>query len=221
MLRASADVKGEIVAHFAETGGIDELAALVAECRPHVVHLSGHGDVDAQGRGVFAFEDERGRTDLRPADEIAARIFRGHDVRLAFLNGCKTSQAAVAGLCRNLVEAGVPAALGWAASVLDDRATDFTAEFYRRLVRGEPPSAAAAHARDVLRRKGQIGKSDWLMQDATFAMPRLYGSEAGALIKGRALEKLTRVPEPNIFCLVTVSQGCATVMLDVAARFRD
>ena len=122
-----------------------DLAALVAECRPHVIHLSGHGDVDAQGRGVFAFEDERGRTDVLTADEIAARVFRGNDVRLAFINGCKSSQAAVSGLCRGLVAAGVPSALGWAASVADDRATDFTAEFYRRLVRNERTPAAAAH----------------------------------------------------------------------------
>ena len=180
MLRASADVKGEIIAHFAETGGIDELANLVAECRPHVVHLSGHGDV-IKGQGVFCFEDERGRTDLRTAEEIAARVFRGHDVRLAFINGCKTSQAAVSGLCRSLVEAGVPAALGWAASVADDRATDFAAEFYRRLVRGEPtPTAAAAHAREALRRQGQYGHAGQTLQDATFALPQLYGTESAA-----------------------------------------
>jgi len=188
MLRASADVKGEIIAHFAETGGIDELAALVAECRPHVVHLSGHGDVDAQGQGVFAFEDERGRTDVRTADEIAARVFRGNDVRLAFINGCKTSQAAVSGLCRELVAAGVPSALGWAASVADDRATDFTAEFYRRLVRNEPTPAAAAHAREAIRRMGLVGQGEARFQDATFALPRLYGTESAALFDPSARE---------------------------------
>jgi hypothetical protein len=181
MLQASADVKGEMIAHFAESGGIDELAALVSECQPHVVHLSGHGDVDAQGRGVFAFEDERGRSDLRTADEIAAHVFRGEDVRLAFINGCKTSQAAVSGLCRGLVAAGVPSALGWAASVLDDRATDFTAEFYRRLVRNEPAPAAAAHARDTIRRIGLAGHGETQLQDATFALPRIYGTESAAI----------------------------------------
>ncbi len=191
MLRASADVKGEIITHFAETGGIDELAALVAECRPHVVHLSGHGDVDAQGRGVFAFEDERGRTDLRTADEIAAQVFRGKDVRLAFINGCKTSQAAVSGLCRGLVAAGVPSALGWAASVFNDRATGFTAEFYRRLVRNEPAPAAAAHAREAIRGTGQIGRGEYKDQDATFALPRLYGTELAALFDPSTGENYT------------------------------
>ena len=175
MLRASTDVKGRIITHFAETGGIDELAELVAECRPHVVHLSGHGDVDGKGRGVFCFEDERGLTDLRTVDEIAERVFRGHGVALAFVNGCKTSQAAVAGLCRGLVAAGVPSALGWAASVADDRATEFAAEFYRRLVRNDPAPVAAAHARDTIRRSGRYDNG---LQDATFALPRLYGTGA-------------------------------------------
>jgi tetratricopeptide (TPR) repeat protein len=180
MLRASADVKGEIVTHFAETGGIDELAALVAECRPHVVHLSGHGDVDAQGRGVFAFEDDRGRTDMHTAKEIASRVFRGKEVRLAFINGCRTSQAAVSGLCRGLVAAGIPSALGWAARVVDDRATDFIAEFYRRLVRNDPTPVAAAHARDTIRRSGVIGRGEYKDQDATFALPHLYAIESSA-----------------------------------------
>ena len=160
----------------------------MAECRPHVVHLSGHGDVAAQGLAAFAFEDERGRTDPQTADEIAARVFRGNDVRLAFINGCKTSQAAVSGLCRGLVAAGVPSALGWAASVADDRATDFTAEFYRRLVRNEPTPAAAAHAREAIRRMGLVGQGEARFQDATFALPRLYGTESAALFDPSARE---------------------------------
>ncbi|HEX8203149.1 MAG TPA: hypothetical protein VF590_21920 [Isosphaeraceae bacterium] len=56
MLRATAPLRDEVVLHFAETGSFAELAELVAECRPHVVHLSGHGRVDRDGRGTFAFE---------------------------------------------------------------------------------------------------------------------------------------------------------------------
>jgi hypothetical protein len=101
---------------------------LVAESRPHVVHLSGHGRMK-DGQGTFVFEDERGRTDSRTAGEIAARVFRGSPIRCVFFNGCQTSQADAAGLCQSLVGAGVPLALGWSASVMDDRATDFTEEF--------------------------------------------------------------------------------------------
>ena len=108
------------------------------------------------GRGAFVFEDERGKADVaRPRRSSTACLpRRPSGVRFAFFNGCKTSQAASAGLCQSLVAAGVPLAVGWSASVADDRATDFADEFYRRLVRGEPVPAAAAHARQAVRHKG-------------------------------------------------------------------
>ncbi|MEJ7640083.1 MAG: CHAT domain-containing protein, partial [Singulisphaera sp.] len=58
MLRAVSRLQ-DVSVHFAESGGFDALKDLVAECRPHVVHLSGHGTVDRTGMGSFAFEDER------------------------------------------------------------------------------------------------------------------------------------------------------------------
>jgi tetratricopeptide (TPR) repeat protein len=186
MLGATARLPG-VAVQFAELGSFEELADLVAECRPHVVHLSGHGRMAADGQGTFAFEDERGRTDSHTAAEIVSRIFRGSSVQCVFFNGCQTSQAAAAGLCESLVAAGVPLAVGWSAKVADDLATDFTAEFYRRLVRGEPVAAAAAHARELIRGKGRTG----LLQDASFALLQVYSSAAaGAIFDSKA------VPEP-------------------------
>ena len=185
MLRATAHLRDEVVLHFAETGSFDELAELVAETRPHVVHLSGHGKVH-EGSGTFAFEDERGKTDSREAGEIVANVFRGSPVRCVFFNGCQTSQAAVAGLCQALVGAGVPLVLGWAASVADDMATEFTESFYRRLIRGEPVAVAAAHARHAIRRRGQIRQGLVNLQDATFALPQVYCSVPGGELYDRA-----------------------------------
>ncbi len=177
MLRATTRLQG-VAVQFAELGSFEELADLVAESRPHVVHLSGHGRMARDGQGTFAFEDERGRTDSRAASEIVARVFRGSPVRCVFFNGCQTSQADVAGLCQSLVGAGVPLAVGWSASVVDDRATDFTEEFYRRLVRGEAVSAAAAHARELIRGKGRTRQ----FQDATFALLQVYSSAAAGAV---------------------------------------
>ncbi len=175
MLRATARLPG-VAVQFAELGSFDELVELVAEFRPHVVHLSGHGRMARDGQGTFAFEDERGRTDSRTAAEIVARVFRGSPVQCVFFNGCQTSQADAAGLCQALVGAEVPLAIGWSASVADDRATDLTQEFYRRLVRGEGVAAAAAHARELIRGKGRTGP----VQDATFALLQIYSASAGA-----------------------------------------
>ncbi len=186
MLRATARLPG-VAVQFAELGSFDELIDLVAEARPHVVHLSGHGQMSRDGQGTFAFEDERGGTDPRTAAEIVARVFRGSPVQCVFFNGCQTSQADAAGLCQALTGAGVPLAVGWSASVADDRATDFTEEFYRRLVRGELVYSAAAHARELVRGKGRIDQ----FQDATFAMLQVYSSSStGAVFDPRA------TPEP-------------------------
>ncbi|MDR3635324.1 MAG: tetratricopeptide repeat protein [Isosphaeraceae bacterium] len=188
MLRAIARLQ-DVSVLFAESGTFDALKELVAECRPHVVHLSGHGTVDREGMGSFAFEDERGRTDSREAATIVAEVFRGghHGVRCVFFNGCRTSQAAAAGLCQSLAVAGVPLAVGWSASVADDRATDFTEEFYRRLVGGEAVPIASAHARESIRRKGLVRQGVVQLQDATFALPQVYASAADGSLYDRGL----------------------------------
>jgi tetratricopeptide (TPR) repeat protein len=179
LLRATGKLRQGVILHFAETGGLDELATLVAEFRPHVVHLTGHGKVTG-GHGTFAFEDERGRTDSKDVEELVAQVVRGSTVRCVVLNGCQTAQAAVAGLCQGLVTAGVPLAVGWSASVADDRATAFVETFYNFLLRSDPVPAAATHAREALRRKGQVRHATGQLQDATFALPQVYCSSAGS-----------------------------------------
>jgi tetratricopeptide (TPR) repeat protein len=187
MLRATGRLGQEVVVlPFAETGGIDELAALVVEHRPHVVHLSGHGIVDAQGGGRFAFEDERGLTDSQPVEEIVARVFRGSAVRCVMLNACQTSQAAAAGLAQKLVQAGVPLVLGWAASVADDRATEFATALYGFLARGDSVPAAAARARQDIWRRGRKRHGSHELVDPTFALPQLYTGSAAVELVDRA-----------------------------------
>lgn len=176
MLRATTALGERVILHVAETGGFEELEELVSACRPHVVHLSGHGRVRDDGTAVFAFEDEEGRTDSREASELVT-LFRGSGVRCVFLNGCQTSQAAeVAGFAQALIAGGVPLVLGWGASVADDLATEFTAAFYKRIARGEPLATAGAHARAAIWRKKRPRSGRQELQDATFALAQLYAS---------------------------------------------
>jgi hypothetical protein len=174
LLRATAELHGAVI-HVADMGSFAELKELVRQVRPHVVHLSGHGKLRA-GHGSFCFEDEEGRSDPRLVGELVRDVFRGSGVRCVFLNACETSQAAVAGLCQELVRAGLPLAVGWAASVADDRSTAFAETFYRQLLAGEPAPAALTHARLRIQREGFYAKAldgqDW--QDATFVLPQLY-----------------------------------------------
>ena len=176
ILRATATLQGARL-FTAELGTYEELAALLRQVKPHIVHLSGHGTVDHEGVGRFCFEDDAGRTDARPAGDLA-RLLGGHDVPCVFLNACETSQADVAGLCQALTAAGLPIALGWAASVADERATAFAETFYHELLAGEPVPAAAALARqrirqEGLRRRTPRGAEE---QELTFLLPQLYAA---------------------------------------------
>ncbi|HMH48714.1 MAG TPA: tetratricopeptide repeat protein [Candidatus Acidoferrum sp.] len=189
MLRATSRLGEDVVVYISDTGTFDELADLVASIRPHIVHLSGHGSVDASGRGAFAFENERGHMDARDAADLATQIFRGSSVRCVVLNACETSQAAASGLCQTLTVSGVPHAIGWAAPVADDRATEFTEALYRRLAHGEPLPQAVAHARDTARRSGALRHGGVEVQDATFALAQMYCSDDGAELYDRAASR--------------------------------
>jgi hypothetical protein len=110
------------VAHFGcDLGAFDEFKERVGEYRPHVVHLTGHGFI-REGEGQFAFEDERGYTDLRPGEEIVDEALDEapdeRRVQCVFVSGCETGRApeveALNGVCQSLVMNGVPVAVGWA-----------------------------------------------------------------------------------------------------------
>ena len=117
-----------------DLGTFEELKEKVSEFKPHIVHLTGHGAV-LDGQGHFAFEKEDGTADLVPSEELR-RFLAGSGVQCVFVSGCQSGKApreALAGICQSLVGAEVPLAVGWAASIADDLATNFASTFYRTL----------------------------------------------------------------------------------------
>jgi hypothetical protein len=91
LLRATARLSRNIVVlPFGETGGIQELGQLVSQHRPHVVYLTGHGELDDNGIARYVFKDERGQADRQPVAELINQVFRGSSVRCLFLNACQT-----------------------------------------------------------------------------------------------------------------------------------
>ncbi|MDY3559533.1 CHAT domain-containing protein [Gemmata sp. JC673] len=187
MLRATERLdKNAVVLPFAETGGIEELAQLVAEHCPHVVHLSGHGNVSSTGVGYFAFENERGQPDPQSAEQIAEKVFRGSAVRCVVFNACKTGLAAATGLADHFVTTGVPVVLGWGASVGDETATRFAATFYRFVAAGESVPAAAAKARRDIWQTGRRDHAGHTLWDLTFALARLFAAGPDCALVDRA-----------------------------------
>lgn len=151
MIRAIAETGGSIELHSCDMGSFDELGERVNQFRPQVVHMSGHGVVSEDSCGYFAFEDNRGHTDLRSSEDIARTLFSGSSVQCVFISGCQTGlapwQDATKGVCQGLVEHGIPLAIGWAASVPDVIATKFAASFYRTVACGQSIDRALTLAR--------------------------------------------------------------------------
>ena len=131
-----------------DMGTFDELKEKVSEFKPHIVHLTGHGAV-IDGQGRFAFEDESGKKDLVPSEELR-RFLAGSGVQCVFVSGCQSGKApveAIGGICQGLVSAEVPLAVGWAASIADDLATNFAKTFYKNLKDAQPVDRALLLAR--------------------------------------------------------------------------
>ncbi|OYW75056.1 MAG: hypothetical protein B7Z37_15045 [Verrucomicrobia bacterium 12-59-8] len=195
MLRLAAKLGNKVHLSIAEAATFDELRNLISELKPHVVHLSGHGVVQ-DGIGYFTFEDERGCSDLRDARSMAEQLFANRGVRLVFVSGCQSAQAASAGVCQTLTAAGhVPVALGWGASVADGLATDFASVFYHELAAGRPVDASVATARRDLFGKAHSTVGDAVYFDATFILPQVFAADAtdDFIDQSKPFEKVAQV----------------------------
>jgi tetratricopeptide (TPR) repeat protein len=163
-----------------DLGSFEELRQRIVEFQPHVVHLTGHGIVEDDGLGWFAFEDERGATDPRSSVEMAQKLFAGTSVQCAFISGCQTGKAppinAVGGICQGLVKEKVPLAIGWAASIADDLATELARVFYDTLARGETVDRALVVARQA------ITEACEERAEPAWTLPVLYSSTTQSLV---------------------------------------
>lgn len=176
LLRAVALSGPSVVLDSCDLGSFEELRDRIGAFQPHVVHLTGHGIVRDDGLGYFAFEDEHGDGDLRSSVEMRQQLFGGSGVQCAFISGCQTGKAppvaALDGICQGLVGEGVPLAIGWAASVADDVATQFAATFYRTLANGQPADRALLQARQAIRKLCEQRR------DPSWTLPVLYAATA-------------------------------------------
>ena len=190
-------VSGQDVAFDScDLGTFKELKERVDEFRPHVLHLTGHGTVK-DGKGYFAFEKEDGKADLVPADDLR-RVLAGSGVQCVFVSGCQSGKApreALAGVCQALVGAEVPLAVGWAASIADDLATNFARRFYGALKTGQPVDRALSLARQDAWKDCE-GRSD-----PSWALPVLYSATNQRMIfdpdRQRPSEQPSRPPAIN------------------------
>lgn len=180
IIRAIAKAGPNVAFDSGDAGTFDEMLERINEFQPQIVHLTGHGVVMDDGLGYFAFEDERGDEDLRSSVEMRERLFSGSSVQLAFISGCQTGKAppiaAMGGICQGLVSEEVPMAIGWAASIADDIATEFAKTFYKTVAAGQPVDRALTQARQAIQKTCDArGYPGW-------TLPVLYSATQQAMV---------------------------------------
>lgn len=120
----------EIIIHGAVR--LEDVAGLLMRHKPHVVHFSGHGNVDG-----IALTTEDGSSKVLPENALA-NIFRAlkDNVRVVLLNACYSEPQAQA------IVSVIDCSVGMADEIKDNAAVAFAAAFYEALGYGRSVETA-------------------------------------------------------------------------------
>lgn len=138
-----------------DSGSLEGLREQLEHQQYDVVHLSGHANIDKEGRPFFIMENETGfRRDVFPYQLWEDALIENLP-QLLFLSGCRTGEAseafAAASFARWLVEKpNVLVVLGWGRSVSDQQASHAEKMLYHELSRGRTILEAVQRARHEL-----------------------------------------------------------------------
>jgi tetratricopeptide (TPR) repeat protein len=185
-----------------DSGSLEGLREQLERKEFDVVHLSGHADIDNEGRPYFIMEDEAGyRHDVFPEDlwDDALSVSPPY---LLFLSGCRTGEVpetldgAVLPFARQLVEQySIPAVLGWGRAVNDKEATFAEQIIYKKLSIGNSIHEAVKWARFELNKKFTSNLNP------AWPLLRLFsgGAEPGAIVEAGQKSKPTSRVMKHIF----------------------
>jgi hypothetical protein len=134
---------------------IPELRNKLRRVNPHILHFIGHGGFDdALGDGYLCLVGDDGKTDRLRADEFGQMLDAASNLRLVFLNSCRTAQYPRrngqdpwSATAAEVLRAGIPAVIAMQFPISDPAAIAFSTGFYRSLKAGEPLEAAVAEGR--------------------------------------------------------------------------
>lgn len=141
--------------------------------RRHIIHFIGHGDVNAHGVAELLLCGPGGGMEWRSTADVAQCLL-GKQVRLVFLNGCRT--AAIGAFACHF-----PAVVGMQLRISDEGAKAFARGFYGSLARRGQLDDAVRQGRREIWRTAKDAKSQ-----SEYFMPVLYmQSEDGMLFRFR------------------------------------
>lgn len=174
VLDALEPVRGhaEVAVLDGEDASLAGLRRRIHDQRPHVVHVSAHGQP-----GRLLLEGVDGRADpVGPPELAAACMVGGVPVPLVVLSACSSgvADAAGGGFAHALVAAGVPQVIAMQHAVGDAYATELAGHFYRLLA----AAPVAVHALTLARQEAESARLDRLRrgersrsQDPEYATP--------------------------------------------------
>ena len=155
------------------------------------MHLSGHADIDENGRPYFVMEDETGYHHNVLPEELWNQALVKKTPRLLFLFGCRTGEVpnssdaadspentAEGSFSRLLVENNkVLAVLGWGRSVSDDQAAYAGKMIFHELSRGRSILEAVQRARcELIKNFSNTVKPAWPLLREDLNPPPKYSN---------------------------------------------
>lgn len=120
-----------------------DVCQAINECKPTVLHISGHGTEDE-----IVFQDDAGRAKRVSKEAMVQTMAAASTIQLVFFNTCYSRDQAQA------VVAHVAAAIGMNASMGDDAARVFSAAFYSAIGFGHSILRAFGQAKTALMLQG-------------------------------------------------------------------
>ncbi len=200
-----------------DSGSLEGLRDQLLKNSYDIVHLSGHADIDNQGRPFFIMETETGAERKVFTEELWQQALIENPPHLLFLSGCRTGETpdsrdmhdsekeATVSFAHELVEEyNIPAVIGWGRSVSDQQASHAEQMLYRELSRGKSIPEAVMRARHEL-----LHKFDSSSHPA-WSLLRLFGNgeSMAALIKTNQKAK----PKPRSMTHIYLQESQVRVL---------
>jgi hypothetical protein len=167
----------------------EALDQLLSHTPADIIHFIGHaGYNDAQDEAYLAFIDDRLNETRLTAEEMG-RILLGRNVRLVFLNACRTATGSNIDppsrscLAAALVQRGIPFVVGTQAAMPDSTAHLFSKTVYLSLLAADSISIAIRNGRRRMLSGPQSQYFDW-------GIPILYALDPFARLFPQQKEKV-------------------------------
>jgi len=174
---------------FIDLGNGDQIEDQLDKNPCDILHYFGHAGYDlARDEGYLRID--RSGTPFKLWAKLFGQMMHGRNIRLVFLNACKTAasssstDSARSSVAGGLHARGIPTVVGTQFSMPDNGAHYFSSTFYNMLSSGKSVTEAIHRARRAMNYPTDVKFFDW-------GIPVLFCSDPNAAIFPAAMNKAT------------------------------